>query len=186
MERRLLDPRYKIITLFPVLSNAECENLIDLAEEKGFTDAPITTLRGFVMRPDIRNNTRIMYDDHALVAELWNRIQNEIPDTQNEWEAIGLNERLRFYRYEAGQAFRWHYDGSFRRSSNEESLLTFMVYLNQDCIGGATEFDGGLAVQPRTGMGILFLHHVLHQGAEISSGLKYVLRSDVMYRRKRA
>src|SRR5207245_974000 len=36
--------------------------------------------------------------------------------------------RLRSYRYDVGQAFRWPYDGALRRSPVEQSRLTLMVY----------------------------------------------------------
>jgi hypothetical protein len=31
---------------------------------------------------------------------------------------------------------------------------------------------------------LLFNHHLLHEGAVVTQGLKYAVRSDVMYRRK--
>lgn len=183
MERLVLDQRNCIMTLSGVLCAEECTALIARAEEHCFTDAPITTARGFVHRPDIRNNTRVMLDDERLAEELWRRVRTVVPAQISHWRAIGLNERLRFYRYDSGQAFRWHYDGPFVRSSAEESLLTFMVYLNDEFTGGATEFENGPTVRPVRGMALLFLHPVLHQGAEVHQGRKYVLRTDVMYRR---
>ena len=107
----------------------------------------------------------------------------------NVWRASGLNERLRFYRYEPGQYFDWHSDGRFWRSQEEESHFTFMIYLNDDYEGGETTFrampdrpDEDLVVVPRTGMGLIFHHPLWHRGSEVRSGRKYVLRSDVMYR----
>jgi prolyl 4-hydroxylase len=58
-----------------------------------------------------------------------------------------------------------------------------MVYLNDDFAGGDTEFMDGPSVRPQKGAALLFLHPVLHQGAPVRSGRKYVLRRDVMYRR---
>jgi len=37
------------------------------------------------------------------------------------------------------------------------------------------------AVVPRAGMALLFQHQLLHEGCVMESGVKYVLRSDVMY-----
>jgi hypothetical protein len=42
--------------------------------------------------------------------------------------------------------------------------------------------DYEIDVVPRTGMALLFQHRVWHEGCEVTSGVKYVLRSDVMYR----
>lgn len=33
---------------------------------------------------------------------------------------------------------------------------------------------------PQQGYGLLFIHDTWHEGAEVSEGFKYVLRSDVM------
>ena len=95
---------------------------------------------------------------------------------------MGLNERFRYYRYAPGQAFRWHCDGSFVRCETQRSLLTFMVYLNEAFGGGATEFEDR-SIVPQTGGAIVFDHHLCHQGAEVTHGTKYVLRSDIMFER---
>jgi hypothetical protein len=37
-------------------------------------------------------------------------------------------------------------------------------------------------IEPHAGMALLFQHRLLHEGSEVTSGVKYVVRSDVMYR----
>jgi len=172
-------------TLFTVpefLPASACESLIAETEQAGFEPAPVTTARGFVMMPELRNNTRRIVDDPGLAAELWQRLEHHpaLPRVPG-WQVVGLNERFRFYRYEPGQAFRWHRDGAFVRHMQEQSFLTFMVYLNDGFGGGATEFKHTCVV-PRRGSALVFAHPLPHQGAEVTSGIKYVLRSDVMYR----
>lgn len=72
------------------------------------------------------------------------------------------------------------YDGAFARS--DRGLLTLMIYLNEGFAGGSTRFhDWDIDVVPRTGMALLFQHRVLHEGCVIEAGVKYALRSDVMY-----
>ena len=172
------------LTVAGLLSIDECQTLIEQSETRGFEPAPITTARGFQMRPDIRNNTRVMYDDHALAKRLWQRLRGHVPWAwPPPWVAAGLNERLRIYRYEPGQSFRWHIDGAFRRSASETSMFTVLVYLNDDFTGGSTDFHDGPSVVPERGMGLVFTHSQLHQGAAPTSGRKYVLRTDIMYRR---
>ncbi len=59
--------------------------------------------------------------------------------------------------------------------------------------GGATEFNLRpydsdtksnplVNVQPEPGKALVFIHNVLHRGASVSEGRKYVLRTDVMCR----
>lgn len=172
-------------TLFTIpgfLSAAECRDLISFAEMRGFTDAPVTTSRGFVMMPDVRNNTRVIVDDHARAEGIWSRLSPHIPARPGA-VPVGINERFRFYRYEPGQCFRWHRDGAFCRNDEEASELTFMIYLNGNFGGGHTEFDA-TSVAPKAGTALVFAHRLSHQGAPVTRGTKYVLRSDVMFRRE--
>jgi prolyl 4-hydroxylase len=157
--------------------------------------APVTTFRGAVMRPDIRNNERVIFDDVELAAQLFERARPFLPPqlrgeprtTQTEgdvWLAHGLNERFRGYRYQPGQRFAPHHDGCFRRTDDEQSAITFLVYLDGGCVGGETRLlDWDVTVRPQRGMCLVFDHYMLHEGAVVQSGLKHVLRSDVMYRR---
>ncbi len=175
-----------------VLSQERCVEFIADAEARGMDEAPITTAHGFVRRPDIRNNDRAMYDDVAAASSLWTELHPHLPasfvdrgEQGLRWKAIGLNERLRVYRYRPGQAFRWHYDGAFRRNADEVSMFTVLLYLNEVESGGSTVFQPWTKdiVHPETGLALLFEHHVLHQGNEVVEGVKYVLRSDIMFRR---
>lgn len=175
-----------VLTIDGVLTDQECEALVCEAEDLGFTDAPITTMRGFEMRPGIRNNTRVIVDDHARARQLWERLAPSLPALHRGLRVVGLNERFRVYRYRVGQYFEWHRDGSYHRSSEEWSLLTLMVYLNDGYAGGRTEFESAAAVEPRRGMVVVFDHGLRHRGARVLAGTKYVLRTDVMVRREAA
>jgi hypothetical protein len=169
-------------TIAGVLAPAECAGLIDRIDRLGPTTAPITTPHGPVMRTDVRNNERVMFDDPGLARELFARLERAIAPRLCGMRAIGANERFRCYRYGPGQRFGLHYDGAFRRSARERSLLTLMVYLNEGFTGGATAFhDWDVRVAPRTGLALIFQHQLLHEGCELIEGTKYVLRSDVMY-----
>ncbi len=167
-----------------LLTPQECSEYIQFAEYRGFGEAPVTTATGAVMRKDIRNNSRVMVDDEKIADELWQRAE---PFVQKEWLqrfAKGLNERLRFYKYDPGQRFAPHFDGYFERRNWDRSELTFMVYLNDNFTGGDTVFYYGkerLRVSPRVGSALVFVHKQLHEGAAVESGTKYVMRSDVMY-----
>ena len=169
-----------IFTLPEVLDPRECEAMILRAETGGFEVAPINAAGGVRVVRETRNNDRVMIDDEELAARLWSRVRDEAPVMLEGRQARGLNERFRFYRYSCGQKFDWHSDGSFERKNGERSFLTFMVYLNEGYSGGGTRFQD-CSVIGMTGMALVFEHGLIHQGAEISHGVKYVLRSDVMY-----
>ncbi|RYG71026.1 2OG-Fe(II) oxygenase [bacterium] len=176
----------RIITIENFLSPQECEAYIRRSEEAGYEQASITTRIGQIMRPDIRNNSRVIMDDPSISEAFWDKVRPFVPSPLFGREAIGLNERWRFYQYEPGQQFKMHQDGSFKRDNGEKSQFTFMIYLNEGAEGGETRFRLNaspeiVTVVPRVGMALLFLHTLMHEGAPVRSGKKYVLRSDVMY-----
>ena len=120
-------------------------------------------------------------DDKEWAEKIWMRMNDiRFPEFPN-WAAFALNERFRIYRYKKYQEFRRHSDGRIHRSETEESKLTFMIYLNDDYQGGSTSFDEFVA-WPETGMGLCFDHSLSHEGTMVLDGVKYALRSDVMYR----
>jgi len=169
-------------TLDDILDPIACTDLIARIEAAGPAAAPITTASGFVMAPHIRNNTRVVFDDPALADRLFARIAPHVPAQLCGMQAVGANERFRAYRYEPGQRFAPHRDGAFARTDRERSLLTFMVYLNDGFAGGDTAFhEHGVVARPHTGRALLFQHLLLHEGCTVTSGVKYVLRSDVMF-----
>lgn len=162
----------------------ECAQWIAFAENIGFGDAPINVGYGAEeIVSNVRNNERAMIDDKEKADFLWQKAKEHLPKTIQDRAAIGLNERLRFYRYEKTQKFAWHFDGSFVRSNGEQSLLTFMIYLNDDFHGGETVFvtNQRTEIVPKTGMMLVFNHRIFHEGSVVREGKKYVLRSDVMF-----
>lgn len=171
-------------TVESFLTREECAATIRRVDEIGFVPAPISSGGGFEMRPEVRNNTRVIVDDQPLANSFFERVREHVPERMfREATIAGVNERFRFYRYERSERFKPHYDGAFRRNRQEESLLTFMVYLNEEFEGGATKFlDLGIDVKPKTGLALFFQHSLLHEGSLVHEGVKYVLRTDIMYR----
>jgi predicted 2-oxoglutarate/Fe(II)-dependent dioxygenase YbiX len=178
-----------IFVLRDFLTPDECADFVARSEQAGYEDAPISTAAGPVMAKEYRDNARLIVDDPTLADRLWSLAAPFVPPHVHNWDAAGLNERFRFYRYDPGQRFAPHWDGCFYRDSREQSQLTFMVYLNDDFTGGETRFyledrRLRLAVRPERGMALVFVHRQLHEGAVVEQGRKYVLRTDVMYRRQ--
>ena len=170
-------------TIDNLLSVAECCNLISRAESLGFEPATIFDKEGKSVRVDsYRNNDRVIIDDSALAGMLWERIlRSDALVEDDEWKPCGLNERIRLYRYDEGQYFATHQDHPFIRSDLERSFQTVIIFLNEDYTGGRTAFQD-IEIEPRTGRGFVFLHHIMHEGTPVIKGTKYALRTDVMYR----
>jgi len=188
-------------TIDGLLTEEECEECIRLTERKGFEAASINSGNGRqVNDTSVRRSGRLMIDSPSFVDQLWERIRPFVceGDSSNKphegWEAVGLNERLRFLKYERGDYFKPHQDGTFQRQSEEGeecSFMTLMIYLNNTTRGGETNFlnpwDRGrvTSVTPRTGLALVFNHDLLHEGAELREGCKYAIRTDILYRRRR-
>lgn len=170
-----------VFTIADFLNPVECAQYIAMSERTGFKESEIITAAGSEVFKGIRNNDRVIFDDPALAALLFTRAQPYLPKQLDDWRLLGINERLRFYRYGPDEYFKWHKDGPYIRHHGEESRLTLMIYLNDDFTGGSTEFKS-VTITPQQGMLLVFPHHYLHQGATVESGRKYVLRTDVMYR----
>jgi prolyl 4-hydroxylase len=176
----------RIFVIHDFLATDECDAFIANSEHAGFDQATITTITGATLDKEVRDNARLIVDDPSLAEKLWRRAQPFLPSELDDAKVAGLNERFRFYRYDAGQRFAPHFDGYFRRADNERSYLTFMVYLNDEFTGGEPKFYSNdrilrTTVHPARGMALVFAHLQLHEGASIISGRKYVLRTDVMY-----
>lgn len=183
MKRELLAGE-KIFVIDNFLTQEECDALIARGESLGFEAATL----GDAVYTEVRNNSRVIFDDAELAASLWQKALPHLPAQIDDWFPAGFNERFRFYRYGPGELFKPHYDGCFRRNDNEVSLLTFMVYLNAAAKGGETRFfkdrEIWLSVATEPGKALVFEHLQLHEGAPVEEGCKYVLRTDVVYRRR--
>lgn len=179
-----------VFTIEDLLPEDECCRLIQLAETLGFDEATVSTPRGDVVLPDLRNNDRLILESDEIARDLWERCQDFVPIELDGRVAVGVNELIRFYRYEAGQQFDWHQDFPFERDNGDVSVLTLLIYLNEVEEGGETAFDDSYSsevfepfhIEPVAGMALLFVHETHHKGEPVVSGCKYVLRSDVMFR----
>jgi hypothetical protein len=194
--------------LHNVFSVDECEQMIADSEARGYEQALVNTGRSQVLDTSYRNSSRNIYDCESLADEIYSRIRAHIPSegcfgyhTYGEpkrWACEGLNDRLRFLRYDPGDFFAPHTDGYYQRPYNHPrpacSKLTVMLYLNSGG-GGGGSFEGGetrfvaegrdagpsVALTPTAGDVLVFTHPVLHEGSMVIRGRKYAVRTDVMY-----
>ena len=176
--------QFYILTVERTLDGRECAALIERIERGGPTPAPINTLDGPRVRSRVRNNERIMFDDPELAARLFDRIKDRVPPRVHDLRVCGVNERFRCHRYKPGMRFAPHADAAFARDDSERSCYTLIVYLNDGFAGGDTTFlvEPEVSILPVAGKALLFQHPLVHEGALVTDGVKYALRTDVMYR----
>jgi prolyl 4-hydroxylase len=159
----------------------ECDELIIWSELKGYEEAKVQVRGQEVMMKAVRNNSRINFIDFDLANRIWEKFKPFAVNRFANSEVLGLNEMFRFYKYEKGERFKKHIDGSYIRNEEEASYFTLMIYLNDDFEGGETVFQDH-NIQPKKGMALVFYHGMKHSGEEIKAGIKYVLRTDIMYK----
>ncbi|KAJ1626535.1 hypothetical protein T492DRAFT_1031842 [Pavlovales sp. CCMP2436] len=176
-----------------VLSEAECKLLIRAASTNGFAPALLNMGHGQqILATDVRRSSRSIIDSPTVASELWRRVAEHVPavwpylaESRRKRTVVNLNERLRFLKYDPGDFFSPHGDGSYVRENGEASFVTFLLYLNAGYEGGRTTFfrnDGvPFEVEANAGTVVLHDHHILHWSPPLRAGVKHILRTDVMY-----
>ena len=109
---------------------------------------------------------------------------------EGTWRPIRLNECIKIVKYTSGGHFTPHFDGPWVPREDESSVFTVLIYLNTEYTGGETKFIAEEdtthvyhQVAPSVGMGLVFNHDCFHEGTPVLSGVKYLLRTEVMFRR---
>ncbi|EXJ73033.1 uncharacterized protein A1O5_04182 [Cladophialophora psammophila CBS 110553] len=151
---------------------------------------------------------RKIIKDDDLAELLWSRLSRiyqgaEVEDEEGQvWSAVGLNTCFRLCKYKAGDGFSAHIDGRRLATVDTQSFMTVNIYLNTVPTerGGATRFildptatgssDTAASTvlcqnQPVQGSAAIFRDDVYHDGEVLLSGVKYLLRTDMMFQRAR-
>lgn len=179
---------YFVEVIDNVLTKEECDVLINKIEEKGLEDALIND--GGYQRyvPYVRNSKRCIIDDKEIANMIYSRIVNKLPKVFNNKKLSGINERLRFLKYNEGEYFKGHFDGTYTTPDNLQiSQITLQLYLNEGFEGGETTFinpnneDEIQKYIPKTGSVLLFQHDMYHEGSVLQKGIKYAMRTDIMF-----
>lgn len=189
----------RVLVVQNVLIPKECQDWVSYCESSGgleYTQHPATkwVAHRECYRMQQANAT-------ALASELFRRMQQLgiLSMIQREMVAlhhhpnyvpVGCNPNLRVYKYIKGHAFGKHVDGSDIVNDMGKTEWTVLVYLSK-CQGGATRFytdsrkrPKSVAFEPQIGSMLVHLHgeHCLeHEADPVSDGVKYVLRTDLVF-----
>lgn len=173
-------------TVDDALAPSRCEHYIARFLASPPEQAPVVTSTGVDVDLAVRSNTRVMWDDAAEANDLVQAVRESVPATWNGERLVGGNPRLRVYRYESGEHHSPHWDTVVELPDRIASRITLVFYLNDGFTGGETEFpELGRRVVPRRGTALLFQHRVLHSALGVTSGVKYALRTDILFRSDR-
>ncbi len=130
-----------------------------------------------------------------------------ISHSDETYAPLTCNGNLRLYRYNKNMSFGRHFDGSDRiaKFHGANTEITVLIYLSS-CKGGATRFHlptsssskrnssgkkkakeqnyDGIAFEPEEGSILLHIHGdrcLEHEADPVIDGVKYVLRTDIVY-----
>ncbi|KAL3779151.1 hypothetical protein ACHAWO_002846 [Cyclotella atomus] len=142
--------------------------------------------------------------DKASLLQLKKQKTNINSDHQPRYQPISCNPNLRLYKYTKGQWFGRHVDDSNKikmttgapsaisNAKETQTEITVLFYLSS-CRGGATRFympkgkgkkDDTVAFTPEEGAVLLHIHGdrcLEHEAEPVLDGVKYVLRTDIVY-----
>ncbi len=201
---------FKILNVF---SKEETTKFKEVTEELGYTEDAAVSLPRSVRH----NNNLTWVIDNKTHDIIWDRVKDFMFDKDGIFDGkkvLGINKRFRFYRYDEGDFFKVHSDGSWPGSAVIErelvqdayldrySQMTFLIFLSEDFKGGETQFyvdktdvtkptrdiQNAELINIRTPEGsvLCFPHgfhplHCLHSSSKILSGVKYIIRTDVLF-----
>lgn len=151
-----------------LFSKKECKKMIAVFEReaKGELDKADEMLDGKYARFD--------FTDEKLARLVEERLETEYV----------VSPRFYVSKYWAGGSIEEQFDGNFESEVGGvamKSAYSVVVYLNSDFSGGGTQFsDSGSVITPVTGKCLVFDQKLEYSGKEVVSGIKYILRTDLM------
>jgi prolyl 4-hydroxylase len=178
----------RIVLLGNVLSEDECDGLIDLCEPRLRESMVVNHHEGGSYQHPSRTSQSAFTQrgETSLVA----RVETRLAFLSN-WP-VERSEGLQVLRYDESHEYKPHFDwfnperpgSKMHMGRSGQRLGTFVLYLNDVGSGGATSFPKiGLEVMPRKGSALFFANtsaqripdqQSLHAGMPVIKGIKYV------------
>jgi hypothetical protein len=196
-----------------IFSNNECNQIINNVTE-------YSNLLGY--SSEERDSSRACILDKALSELIWNRLKpfmnyNNLEPygflNKGKWIPLRINECLRINKYkDKSTGFTPHIDAPYTKSFKTKSILSVIIYLNDNFTGGNTIFYKNdkqkhasdltfkelyylnygsksivsnsdiIEITPKSGTCIIFPHSTIHSASKIISGTKILLRTDIVFR----
>jgi prolyl 4-hydroxylase len=177
------DINYDVIEIENVLSREECNELINLSIKNGLENSTVWN----------SDDSKTINYSHRISKQTWlsnnHPLIHKICMLSEKYTGFPMykQELLQVVKYDIGGKFEDHYDawafGQINRS-NGQRKCTFMIFLNDNYVGGTTEFPIiRKKIIPKVGKAIIFrntdsneniIYQSLHRGNIISHGSKWI------------
>lgn len=178
-----------IVLLERVITDAECDELIELSKQR-LEPSQVYTGRGEEVRVSkTRKSESALFDrkEHPLIAKLDRRFSQIMQAPEDHCEALATAH------YKVGGFIRAHTDYLTLDTMPVQATLarggqrvaTLLVYLNDVEAGGETRFtEFGLSIEPRKGMALYWEFcnqrgevdpSTMHEGCKVTAGEKWIV-----------
>ena len=172
------------ISQYPnILNESECNSIIELASDKLQTAEVVG-----------ENVNGYRTANSCWITDTDNNIINTIKQVVSNHSGLPIEnqENPHIVKYENGDRYDSHLDSfnpyDFHQNKKIDSSgnrsHSFLIYLNQDFVGGETHFDiVDITIKPKRGMGLMWnnlhnsnlLNESSHAGFSIINGIKWIL-----------
>ncbi|UYZ01429.1 2OG-Fe(II) oxygenase [Peribacillus frigoritolerans] len=167
-----------IVVLENVLSDEECDGLIEMSKDK-MNRSKIGVTHEV---NEIRTSSSMFFQENEY--DILTKIENRISTIMNI--PVEHGEGIQILKYTPGQEYKAHFDffTSSSIAAKNNRISTIILYLNDVEHGGETFFPKlNFSVSPRKGMAVYFEYFyndknlnelTLHGGAPVITGEKWV------------
>lgn len=169
-----------IIVLDKVLSNQECDQLIEFSKDKLKRSKISSSGEGEVN--EIRTSSSMFFQESE--NDILEKLEKRISDIM--CIPIEHAEGIQILKYTPGQEYKAHFDffNSASKAAKNNRISTLVIYLNDVEEGGETYFPKlNLSISPKKGRAVYFEYFynnedlnelTLHGGAPVIKGEKWV------------
>ena len=175
----ITNDNYKIIQINKLLTNDECDDIINLSNNYTFNDSETMSEYGNVTT-NYRKSTQIWLNDSNPIVHKLSKLSNIITNYP-----IENMEELQYVYYDTSGYFKEHYDPEPSKNTNiKDRIFTIIFYLNDVEDGGETYFKNiDTYIKPQKGDCVIFksllsngqlLTNSLHQGMPVKKGNKII------------
>jgi len=180
MLQNISNDNYQIIEIKNFLTDSECDELVEFANQKKYQTS--LTTAGLLESHRKSNQIWINDSEHHIVQKISDLSTTITGITQDHMEP------LQMLRYGVGEYFYEHYDAYISENPlvSLDRIYTIIIYLNNGYKGGITHFNKlNYNVKPEKGKAVIFkslinaelptlIDKSQHQGCEVYSGTKYI------------
>lgn len=182
-------PETPVLLIENVFTRKECEEIIPT---EGYAKAMVSDETGaLTINPHVRQHAQRLCNSSSLANEIVRRLQPFFGPLRNYEGSrfVGL-ENLWFYRFRPGDFYRAHSDSCVTLPGVGTGRLTLQLYLTDNYTGGTTGFlqspfsalvGNSTQIRARAGSVLIYPPHLLRSEEEVTGGIKYLLRAEMMY-----